>query len=588
MAIFSKLFGTGGAAKGDRTEDAIAKGDAARDRQDWAAAADAYGAALKLAPGLTAIHVQHGHALKECGRVEEAVDAYQTAADADPDDADSRIHLAHALKGLGRAPEAIAVFREAIELNPADRESADEIFYLTNVPDPVAPVEAAPDAPPPAAVLDDMVAEIQPGLSVVTSARNRTENLLRALPTWLACPEVDEVIIVDWTSDEPVFDALQAADLSDPRIRVLRIEGEPRWVLSAAFNAGFRLAAFDRIMKVDADIVLKDGFFAGNTLETGCFLAGNWRDAEPGQEFINGFFLVHRADLMEVNGFSELITTYGWDDDDIYDRLEGAKLRRVGVDPATITHLPHDDTARLELKTTAFASAHAQFWNRTSTKINANRIMSFLMPKWRKHMTLQPFVVEQSEDGLVVARRSAPPPHTVPDLVRRDVEHYATVEYLSGLVGARAYKLSREQVDTLMNTASLEAITPLAISIAARRADRISHTGNYLIVSIDEEVRQDHGILVEGLTALDARAQEAGFALVALDAEAAALNAALADMTPVPFVAKAPGAASVSVEDLPALDGAGIAQGECRECRLSAGSAPATPPAATSLSLIHI
>lgn len=39
--------------------------------------------------------------------------------------------------------------------------------------------------------IDDFVQEIKPGVSLVTCCMNRSENLLKAIPTWLQCPEID-------------------------------------------------------------------------------------------------------------------------------------------------------------------------------------------------------------------------------------------------------------------------------------------------------------------------------------------------------------------------------------------------------------
>ena len=170
----------------------------------------------------------------------------------------------------------------------------------------------------------------QPGISLVTCAMNRSQNLIQALPSWLANAEISEVLVVDWSSTPPVAQELQAAGIADPRIRILRIEGEENWVLSYAFNAGFRAAACDQILKADADIVLSRDFFQRNRLAPDTFFAGNWRNAKADQAHVNGFFYAPRAALHAVGGFNEHITSYGWDDDDIYDRLTGAGLSPSG------------------------------------------------------------------------------------------------------------------------------------------------------------------------------------------------------------------------------------------------------------------
>jgi glycosyltransferase involved in cell wall biosynthesis len=205
----------------------------------------------------------------------------------------------------------------------------------------------APSRDPIASPLPTLNAEAQIGLSVVCAIRNRLENLVKALPTWLAQHEIDEILLVDWGSTTPVLDGLLARGLSDPRLRVLRVEGEDQWCLTLAYNLGFRMCRFDRILKLDADICLSAGFFANHPLGAGQFYAGDWRAYGAGQEHLNGVFYIHRADLAHVGGFNEYIRSYGYDDDDLYARLCEAGFQRDLLREDDLFHLPHPDAARL-------------------------------------------------------------------------------------------------------------------------------------------------------------------------------------------------------------------------------------------------
>ncbi|MEM1051352.1 MAG: tetratricopeptide repeat protein [Pseudomonadota bacterium] len=553
----------------------VAQGNEARDKKSWQNAANAYGKAIALSPSLTHIRVQFGHMLKESGQLEEAILAYQQAAIEEPTDAEVRVHLAHALKRLGRKEEAIKALREAINLNPSDRESVDEVFRLSPQQNSKAASDSQEmfDISEASFPIEKLGETILEGTSVVTCARNRTENLLRALPSWLAYDEVNEVIIVDWTSQEPVYQALQNAGFSDPRIKVIRIGNEPRWVLSTAFNAGFRAASFNKILKVDADIVLSDGFFDKNHLQEGTFVAGDWRDAEPGQEFINGFFYVNRSDLMNVNGFNEFITTYGWDDDDLYERLQQEGSKRVSVDVSTITHLDHDNTARLETPSTGFQSARAQFWQQTSSMINTNRIMCFLLPDWGISYRFQPFAIEPIDDGLFAGKRSAIRPAIVPSGVRKDAERYATAEFLSSKLGLMAYELSEDQISMLMSVSSLGAVTALSAALVKQRPDRLNLDSNYLIVRLDEDIKLEADLLIPTLHSLEAHAGKAGFGIVILDPTAKQLNATYQDQTAVPFLSCPAVAATILENELEELTTINAKPGESRQFYLTASIA---------------
>ncbi len=364
-------------------------------------------------------------------------------------------------------------------------------------PEPDAPLEAC--APPQAG-------PVMPGVSLVTCCHNRTENLLRALPSWLAQPEVAEVVIVDWTSDTPVTEALAAAGLTDPRILVVRAEDEPRWILTYAFNLGFRVAGCETVLKTDADIVLAPDFFARNPLPPGGFVAGNWRHAPAGQEYLNGFFLIARADLMGVAGFNEFIHSYGWDDEDIYARFEAAGLVRADVDVATVHHLPHDDAARTgNGAPPPGAPASDTLPRDPAFLIRANRFVANVMPPWGPEQVFLPFrIADHALDAAprrIRVRRQGWEPSAVPATVHADARHYATLELLSWRLGRAALGLDRDRCALLLAHRRWEALTKLDLEIALSDAPQmLTAPGPRLVIDLTEGVPA--GTDTAGLAAL--------------------------------------------------------------------------------------
>lgn len=306
-----------------------------------------------------------------------------------------------------------------------------------------------------------------PGVSVVSCCMNRTDNLLKALPTWLALTGVDEVIVVDWCSRGPVEDSLAKAGLIDPRIRIARVVEEPRWILSFAFNLGFRLARYERILKLDADITLKPDYFERNRLPDGAFIAGDWQVAEKGQEHINGFFDIRLRDLMRVRGFNEYITTYGWDDDDLYGRLQQSGLQRICVDTKSIYHIPHDDAQRLGGLDRAPENALAQLHNDTLFKIRSNRFLATMMPQWNHDRQFAPFEVRGQAGAATTLRRVVEElPHVVSEDIRRDAESYAATELVSWRLGPQVYHVPRQRLMALLRLKRLEQITKVDVALA--------------------------------------------------------------------------------------------------------------------------
>ena len=182
-------------------------------------------------------------------------------------------------------------------------------------------------------------------VSVVCGCMDRNQMLAEALPSWLAHPEIGEVIIVDWSSPTPV--RLVTAPLGDARVKVIRVEDQRRWIASKSHNLGVRAAAGDVLLRLDADYVLGPSFFRAHALAPRTFFCGNWRCARVDNErHLTGVLYVHRRHVLAVNGYNERIVTYGYEDDDLFERLELGGLSRRDIDLDTIRHIPHTDDLR--------------------------------------------------------------------------------------------------------------------------------------------------------------------------------------------------------------------------------------------------
>jgi GT2 family glycosyltransferase/tetratricopeptide (TPR) repeat protein len=96
----------------------IRDGDRLRDTGDYEGSADAYGAAVTLAPTRTDIRVQYDNMLKDAARLGEAEAAYRIALAQAPQDGDIHLQLGHTLKLQGRRAAALECYRRAAELAP--------------------------------------------------------------------------------------------------------------------------------------------------------------------------------------------------------------------------------------------------------------------------------------------------------------------------------------------------------------------------------------------------------------------------------------------------------------------------------------
>lgn len=187
--------------------------------------------------------------------------------------------------------------------------------------------------------------EIIEGVSLFTVSMNRTEFLLKALPTWKTALDystlVYEIIILDWGSEPSII-------IDDPKIKLIRIERK-KWILSIAFNIAARFTRYNKLLKIDSDIMLSPTFFDNIKQLDSCFFTGNWETARNENErHTNGTCYMLRSTFFAVNGYNELIQTYGYDDTDLYNRMSIID-KKLDLDQTTLSHIPHSNTIRSSL-----------------------------------------------------------------------------------------------------------------------------------------------------------------------------------------------------------------------------------------------
>lgn len=176
------------------------------------------------------------------------------------------------------------------------------------------------------------------GLSIVTVVMNRLAHLLETAPRISRWPVHQEHLILDWSSDAPI----QRPSLpADPRIRLVRVEGERLWHLTRAYNLAIRLARGPLILKLDADCWIDDPASAWlPQLPPG----GYQRSATGGG--LNGIVLIRQQDVLAVGGFHEGLQGYGHDDKDLYGRLDRG-LTCAALPAEHLHTLEHGDAERV-------------------------------------------------------------------------------------------------------------------------------------------------------------------------------------------------------------------------------------------------
>jgi len=190
-------------------------------------------------------------------------------------------------------------------------------------------------------------------VSLATGCMNRASSLRQALPTWLECSELDEIVIVDWNSREPVYNEFHT-EFGDPRIRFVRVSDQPFWRIAHCRNVEILSSRFENLLITDSDVLLKPEFIVRHPLtDKQTYWNFDWRnspfDEGPYYKFapLGGTVYSKRENFMRLKGYNEYLTLYGFDDEDLYKRMDEIGLVHRNLNREMMQHIPHDNVSRL-------------------------------------------------------------------------------------------------------------------------------------------------------------------------------------------------------------------------------------------------
>ena len=190
----------------------------------------------------------------------------------------------------------------------------------------------------------------RPSWAILAACRDRLPFIRSALPTWLAVDGVAEIVVVDWTSQVPLAEdpVIRSMAEMDPRVHIVRVEGETSWALSRAVNVALRMASAERMIKLDCDSIVSSDFAIMHPLEDPrTYYAGDYRRARIEAELhLNGVVIASQAAFRGVGGYDERIQRYGWDDTDLHTRFNKSEINFKPINLDLITHIPHGDDVR--------------------------------------------------------------------------------------------------------------------------------------------------------------------------------------------------------------------------------------------------
>lgn len=300
--------------------------------------------------------------------------------------------------------------------------------------------------------INPAVTDITPGISLFTAIKNRHEMLKESLISWIQHDSILEIIIVDWSSDESVRPLVEK--LQNGKITLVTVPDQKTWILSSAFNLAARFTSHDKILKTDADVIISPSFFEVHRLKPGSFFTGNWKIARnPGEKHLHGTFFAYRDDFFAVNGYNEYIKSYGWDDIDLYQRLDGLQLQHLDIDLNTLHHRDH------EMRTSA--QGHMNFLENDSdherSLLNSciNKFLSESTPRWGPENLMMQFEIANVDEHCLVANQCHADVNVVPEILLHECEKQGILlrftELGAGLSADLLRALTREDLIALLN-----------------------------------------------------------------------------------------------------------------------------------------
>ena len=178
-----------------------------------------------------------------------------------------------------------------------------------------------------------------PLISAIVTCKGRLDHLQRTLPTLLALPD-REVVVVDYDCPQGAGDWVEAAH---PGVKVVRVGNRPFFNIAEARNVGAAAATAPWLLLTDADILFHPKLVEAVRpwLKAGVFLR-----SESQMEGLRGTLIVSAADFQAVGGYDEVYQGWGNEDVDLVIRLEQAGIRPLDFPVHMISAISHDNALR--------------------------------------------------------------------------------------------------------------------------------------------------------------------------------------------------------------------------------------------------
>jgi hypothetical protein len=190
-------------------------------------------------------------------------------------------------------------------------------------------------------------------VSIISACKNRKKPLAISMASWMQFDEVDEIIVTNWNSDEPI----DHLTILSKKVKIINVKNEPYFNQPQPLNLAASLVKSDYILKLDCDHVLNPyfNFFDFHDIKENSFISGSNKLLE-GMDFhflhpLWGLLYVKTEVFKKVGGYNENMGKYyAVEDDELAVRLISYGLNPILIDSQKLSalHIPHSNKDRVK------------------------------------------------------------------------------------------------------------------------------------------------------------------------------------------------------------------------------------------------
>ncbi len=168
-------------------------------------------------------------------------------------------------------------------------------------------------------------------VSIITACKNRKKALAISMASWMQFDEVEEIIVTNWNSDEPI----DHLTILSEKVKIINVKDEPYFNQPQPLNLAASLVKSEYLLKLDCDHILNPyfNFFDFHKIEEKSFITGS-NNLLQGLDFeflhpLWGLLYVKTQIFKEIGGYNESMGKYYAAEDDEL----AARLISYGLNP---------------------------------------------------------------------------------------------------------------------------------------------------------------------------------------------------------------------------------------------------------------